>query len=713
MFNCKTQCVRLKFCDLGKIALGRGFMKHTSLIYQMRPLFFIYAGLMFALVILSGCNPVQFDEQTLELSSLDVASQSLEVPIAEPPKDCLLAGKIVKHDESIVAFLNNTVAYNKNCNSTDNKEIRQCKDGILSGSFTQLSCKADKAKSCEFNGQTLAHNQSVTAFLNSSVPYNALCDTPQNKESRLCINGELSGSFQNPNCSIEIAKNCTFNGKTIDHGTSVAAYLKKLLPYDGNCEGTDNKEMRSCVNGNLSGTFLEASCKLEEQKIGVLDPNWKTDSYRLPTASHLIIQPDDSLLLVGNDSLMAGISSCAAAPGQSCYNSMTAFKFDIIDGHKSTNATPYFFSQKAAKYYQSTAGGLSISASDYYTNKGMVTQTIIRNAQSLTFFGAFADGAITWGAQIQKSEFDFNGKPVGSSSLTKYYPNLGGMTFNGTSFSDLDLLPSNLGFLTMSGNGVQKYLFSNGGYLDPNFGTKGSINISLNYNSARSIDVKTFADDDSFITVISSTITKYHDTFAVLKFNNLGKLEQKSASWTLPAEYNAPNGGGINYKGSLIQKDGSVLLIFSANKKEASGNQVAGYAVVKFNSSGALDKTFGDKKGLAWIPMSNPKFSMPYYKPHQVRFIQQSNGQIYLVSYGTLDSNQNSGSIVVRMNVDGTLDSKYFAPVGQSGILRIPSLYVPDRSFNVKVEDAGLALSSDEKYLYIAFTTVTRRVVLK
>jgi hypothetical protein len=55
------------------------------------------------------------------------------------------------------------------------------------------------------------------------------------------------------------AKSCTFNGKTIANGSSVTAYLAASVPAGQSC----SSQARACSNGTLSGTYANASCSIQ------------------------------------------------------------------------------------------------------------------------------------------------------------------------------------------------------------------------------------------------------------------------------------------------------------------------------------------------------------------------------------------------------------------------------------------------------------------
>jgi hypothetical protein len=103
---------------------------------------------------------------------------------------------------------------------------------------------------CSFNGNTVAHGASVTAYQAATVPYGSSCTS----QTRSCSNGTLSGSYQFGSCN----RDCTFNGAAVPHGTSVTAYQSSTVPYGSSCAS----QTRTCSDGTLSGTYQYASCSI-------------------------------------------------------------------------------------------------------------------------------------------------------------------------------------------------------------------------------------------------------------------------------------------------------------------------------------------------------------------------------------------------------------------------------------------------------------------
>ena len=88
------------------------------------------------------------------------------------------------------------------------------------------------------------------------------------------------------------AKSCTFNGKTIAGGSSVTAYLASSVPSGQTCKS----QARTCSNGTLSGTYAYASCSVQVASGGGHSIKWNPGHYMgsgaiLKTSGSFIEQP--------------------------------------------------------------------------------------------------------------------------------------------------------------------------------------------------------------------------------------------------------------------------------------------------------------------------------------------------------------------------------------------------------------------------------------
>ena len=168
----------------------------------------------------------------------------------DQPASCLFDGRTIAHGENVAAFPTSSVSYGQTCVA----ETRSCYNGFLSGSNQFSSCSVGSAASCTFDGKTLISGGSVTAFASSSVPYGGVCQS----EARSCSNGNLSGSYSSSSCVVASPLSCSFNGQPVAHDASILAYSSSSVIFGGTCQS----EMRSCSNGNLSGSFVNGACQV-------------------------------------------------------------------------------------------------------------------------------------------------------------------------------------------------------------------------------------------------------------------------------------------------------------------------------------------------------------------------------------------------------------------------------------------------------------------
>jgi len=191
----------------------------------------------------------QFEDRTCTNGVLSGSYQfeSCEIGAAA---SCTFNGTIIAHGQNTTAFQNSSVSFSNTCVS----ENRSCDNGVLTGSYQFSTCDIGTPTSCQFNGQTVAHGQIITAFESSSVPFGTSCSS----EQRTCDNGNLSGSNKFASCEVGVAASCLFNGQTIAHGQTINAYSVSTVEYGNTC----TSEKRTCNNGTLSGTSEYATCQV-------------------------------------------------------------------------------------------------------------------------------------------------------------------------------------------------------------------------------------------------------------------------------------------------------------------------------------------------------------------------------------------------------------------------------------------------------------------
>lgn len=166
----------------------------------------------------------------------------------DAPASCLFNGQTIINGGSVTAYQNSTVPYGNQCIS----ETRTCFNGSFDGTFQFASCSVAAPAACIFNGQTIPSGQSVTTYPESTVPYGHACTA----HTELCTNGVLSGNDPYASCTVAEPASCLFNGQTIAHGQTVVTYAHSTVPYGQTCEPV----IETCNNGALSGNNQFASC---------------------------------------------------------------------------------------------------------------------------------------------------------------------------------------------------------------------------------------------------------------------------------------------------------------------------------------------------------------------------------------------------------------------------------------------------------------------
>ncbi len=208
----------------------------------------------------------------------------------DQPASCLFNGRTLAHGEVAVAFQSSSANFGATCT----QENRTCDNGVLSGSYVFDSCSVNTPASCSLNGSTVSHGSSVIAFESANVNFGQVC----NSQARSCSNGILSGSFSNSACAVNAAADCTLNGKTVTHGASVTMFATANVPNGQVCQS----EIRSCSNGNLSGSAVYDACVV--------------------TPPVIVINPPPSCTFNGkiypSDAMVKAYQSATVAFGQTC-----------------------------------------------------------------------------------------------------------------------------------------------------------------------------------------------------------------------------------------------------------------------------------------------------------------------------------------------------------------------------------------------------------
>jgi len=179
----------------------------------------------------------------------------------DQPDSCVFNGNTISHGDSVTAYQNGSVPFGQACQS----EQRTCTNGVLGGTYQSNSCAPAAANTCIFAGNTISHGDSVTAYVGYSVPFGETCQTQQ----RTCTNGVLTGTYQAASCAPVAPSACAFGTASVANGDSVTAYAAATVSFGETCQS----EVRSCTNGLLSGTYESTSCEVAPAATCVFDGN--------------------------------------------------------------------------------------------------------------------------------------------------------------------------------------------------------------------------------------------------------------------------------------------------------------------------------------------------------------------------------------------------------------------------------------------------------
>lgn len=167
-----------------------------------------------------------------------------------------------------------------------------------------------------------------------------------------------------------------------------------------------------------------------------------------------------------------------------------------------------------------------------------------------------------------------------------------------------------------------------------------------------------------------------------------------TASCLLPAAFSQPgsldltfgNGGKVQTSIAPGFSNGSAVVMQSDGKIVVAGQNFNNggnydFALVRYNSNGTLDNTFGSG-GIVTTPNSSGDFGFSV--------VIQTNGKIVLAGY----TNGSSDFTLIRYNSDGTLDNTF----GSGGMATTPHLGGSDYEISVSIQTDGKIVMAGSSY---------------
>ena len=159
------------------------------------------------------------------------------------PSSCIFDGETIPHWGSVRGYSTSTPAWS----CMEVSKMKVCNDGILSEPDYQYATGNNGCKK-PWDNSYISHGSGVTAYRQSIVPCDVVCEDPQ---TRICNDGNLGGSYMYPSCISQEVQWCFYEGDGIKYD-----HLSLLVTYDipdGQCpdNGCDGHALVSrCYNWN-------------------------------------------------------------------------------------------------------------------------------------------------------------------------------------------------------------------------------------------------------------------------------------------------------------------------------------------------------------------------------------------------------------------------------------------------------------------------------
>jgi hypothetical protein len=162
-------------------------------------------------------------------------------------------GAIIRNGASAQYSATASVPFGQTCSA----ETRACTNGTLSGTYMAAACFVQDPADCTGpDDAAISNGTGRTYYESATVPYGQACLS----EIRECTDGLLSGTYQAPSCAPLAPADCVGpDGSAIAHGTSRAYYQSAAVTYPQACAA----ENRLCTNGTLYGSFLYPACGVQ------------------------------------------------------------------------------------------------------------------------------------------------------------------------------------------------------------------------------------------------------------------------------------------------------------------------------------------------------------------------------------------------------------------------------------------------------------------
>jgi uncharacterized delta-60 repeat protein len=234
-------------------------------------------------------------------------------------------------------------------------------------------------------------------------------------------------------------------------------------------------------------------------------------------------------------------------------------------------------------------------------------------------------------------------------------------------------------------------LLDNGG-LDTSFGGTGKVEVDVgdgSFAAATAVLSPSVVDGKIVIAGYSTTSTSGpNQSFVVARLTNFGALDPTFDGDGIVKT--TPAAGHHAAAAAALTLDGKIVLAGQSTVNDPTGSPRSATAVLRYNTDGSLDTTFGGT-GYSITDLGTNGTTL-------TGMVVQSDGRI--VAVGTAGVGQGQLSIVLRYNVDGTLDPTF----GEGAPTLMPGVVVTDIAPNTPDQFLAVKLQTDGRIVAVGHT---------
>ena len=244
-------------------------------------------------------------------------------------------------------------------------------------------------------------------------------------------------------------------------------------------------------------------------------------------------------------------------------------------------------------------------------------------------------------------------------------------------------------FIFLTFISTTKTILPKDGELDPTFGQGGITTASLYSQGSSEINSIAIQDDGKILAAGYTTINETFFRFSIVRYNTDGTMDNTFGTNGIVNT----NIGDIAFANSIaLQNDEKIIVAGTALL-----NGENKFAVVRYNTNGALDNSFGDN-GIVLTPIGTSGATLTSTKVQQ-------DGKI--LAAGHYYNGSNEDFVLIRYNTDGSLDNNF----GTNGIVATQVGASYDYAYSMAIQNdgkiilAGSGFQTNDDYALVRYNS--------